>query len=228
MSTQSVCKMAASRRGECWSRWAAAVVAMAALVACSWPTLAIAENITSSSSASGSSAASASASGSDTSSGTSKVFTISGCTCETECGYALQSYEWCWTSTFLSDNSNPCGQQGTGGYWDYCNSSSTSSGRTVIFLQTEFEMWYFITACTCLGVGVAYFIAGCMAARIIGKWSFLYLPFCSALLGLFLAFAVGAVSAILITRVYFSIPYWIDQSVRLRSIAHEPNACADI
>lgn len=78
-------------------------------------------------------------------------------------------------------------------------------------------MWVYIVACTCIGTGMSYYVAGCFAARTMRnrRRSLMWVPVLAGVVGVALAFFVSAVSACLIAGVYVSIPFAIDQNVAI-------------
>mmetsp|Transcript_26977 Transcript_26977/g.93661 ORF Transcript_26977/g.93661 Transcript_26977/m.93661 type:complete len:312 (-) Transcript_26977:214-1149(-) len=144
------------------------------------------------------------------------IISDSGCVCQSDCGNLLgYSYSWCYTSIILSQG-KPCGIAGGTGYWDYCTDPRASADDSVVTsLSSSHEVWAYVTACTCIGCAIAYFVAGCMASRILGKWTFLWLPLVFTMLGTIFAFCVGSISAYFLAGVYFSIPYFIDRDVAI-------------
>lgn len=154
------------------------------------------------------------------------VYSHSGCVCESECGNLLGfSYEWCYTSVILTTE-EVCGIKGAAGAWDYCTDPDDDGPTIITSLSTSFEVWAHITTATVAGCGVAYFVAGCAASRVLKRWSFLWLPLLFTLVGGVFAFCVGSISAYFVAGVYFSIPYFIDRDVRRGLRARESRCCA--
>lgn len=151
------------------------------------------------------------------------VITQEGCTCVGDCGQLfLTSYNWCYTEDPTPGAPPPlvpnCGRNWgvAKNWWDYCNNPENITGGPVTYLDTAVDMWYHITVVTCMGSALAYFVAGCMACRVIKtKTTYLWLPLVFTMVGSLFAFAVSSASSYMIAAVYLSIPYSIDRDVAI-------------
>ena len=95
---------------------------------------------------------------------------------------------------------------------------SDFTADSVDFLESFSELWSYITLYTVAGCAAVYFGAGVRACRVLeyrrSRWStYIWVPLATASLGAVLGFISGALSALVLSALYVSIPYAIGTDV---------------
>jgi hypothetical protein len=101
-------------------------------------------------------------------------------------------------------------------YWDECTLVNTTGSTPVITLTTFESMWTYMTISTVGFTVLVYGTLGCAAAALTSarrSTAFLWLPAAAACVGGCQAFVVGAIFASIVSFMYLSMPYAIDDRV---------------